>query len=184
MSERTIHTCPTCKLPYLGTVCESCFKSAPEVEQTAFIKQYLKEFDHHYQDNVAAPSKNYAPTPGTTKPKTASSFSAPKAAPIVTASLPKEPIYMDDDEDYDYMGRDIDVSEIPQSKPTLKVFQITVGEVGAVGIPVITDIILILSVDLDTAFSQCGYKPNRFTLEGKEITGPFKSGFILSSWDD
>ena len=64
MAERTIHTCPTCKLPYLGNVCESCFESAPEAKQTKFITEYLRDFDHHYQDDV----KKYAPTPGTAKP--------------------------------------------------------------------------------------------------------------------
>ena len=164
VAERTIHTCPTCKLPYLGTVCESCFESAPEVEQTKFITEYLKNFDQYHQDNP----KKYAPTPGT-----ASSFSAP-----ISASLP-------DPRGGSVYNDDIDLTDIiPEPKPTLKVFQIKVYEGEHKGNPVIADIILILSIDLDTAFSQCGYKPNRFTLEGKEIEGPFKSGFVLSSWDD
>ena len=164
MTERTIHRCPSCNQSYLGTVCESCFESAPEVEQTAFITEYLKD-------------KKYAPVPGT-----ASSFSAPIKSnrPIISASLPDPrggSVYMDND--------DIDLTDIiPEPKPTLKVFQIKVYEGEHKGNPVIADIILILSIDLDTAFSQCGYKPNRFTLEGKEIEGPFKSGFVLSSWDD
>ena len=159
MSERTIHKCPSCNQTYLGNVCESCFESAPEVEQTAFITEYLKD-------------KKYAPVPGT-----ASSFSAP-----ISASLPDPrggSVYIDNDDI-------IDVSKIPVSKPkpTLKVFQIKVYRGEHKGKPVIVDTILILSIDLDTAFTECGYKPNRFTLEGKEIEGPFKSGFVLSSWDD
>lgn len=175
MAERTIHKCPSCNQSYLGNVCESCFESAPEVEQTAFITEYLKNFDQYHQDNP----RKYAPIPGVDPPIQPSSFSAP----IISGSLPA-PVLGDDD--YDYSDNDdIDLVDIiPEPKPTLKAFQIKVYEGEHKGEPVIADIILILSIDLETAFSQCGYKPNRFTLEGKEIKGPFKSGFVLSSWDD
>ena len=129
MSEKTIHRCPTCGDSYLGNVCESCFKSAPEDEQTAFIKEYLKDFDHHYQDNVADSKKNYAPTPGTTKPVDFNKQPVDFNNPIISASLPDPrggSVYMDDDYDYMMHNEEIDVSEIPESKPTLKVFQIKV----------------------------------------------------------
>ena len=83
------------------------------------------------------------------------------------------------------MGAVIGIQPEPlEEKPKLKVFQIKVYEGEFKGKPVIANIILILSTDLDTAFSQCGYQPDRVTLEGKELKGPFKSGFIMASWDD
>ena len=177
MAERTIHTCPTCKLPYLGTVCESCFESASEVEQSAFIKEYLKDFDQYHQDNP----KKYAPTPGT-----ASSFAAKKKpAPIVSASLPVSD-YDDDDDDYEYVGRASDVSAIPKPKPTLKVFQIKVWRAGGPKTRSLSNVLVMLSTDSDTVFEQVEeeYSQSSYTIEVKELVGPFKSGFVLSSWDD
>lgn len=117
---------------------------------------------------------------------------AAMAAPPLGSGLAAEP---DEDEDEEFDDED---------EPRLKVFQIRVyrnelhmsspggswaGAREAVsGQPVtrpVSDVVTLLSKDLDSAMKQCGYDSavHDVTLIGKEITGPFKSGFILAQWD-
>ncbi len=71
------------------------------------------------------------------------------------------------------------VSDSLEEKPSLKVFRIKVLERHH-PTDVIVDIVLILSKDLETAYTQCGYTDKYYVLRGSEVEGPFKSGFILS----
>ena len=49
------------------------------------------------------------------------------------------------------------------------------------------DVVIMLSTDMDAAaekmHEEFGYVELGHTLELKEITGPFKSGDIITSWD-
>ena len=168
MAERTIHKCPSCNQTYLGNVCESCFESAPEVEQTEFIKEYLKDFDQWHD-------KKYAPIPGDVQP-------------IISASLPDPrggSIYMNND--------NIDVSEIPVEKPTLILYEVSVYVKRPFALGAASThkevLVVLLATDSEEAM-QYAEKSQGVTKVGDrakskwtEIRGPFKNGSVLSARD-
>ena len=174
---RNIHKCPSCNQTYLGNVCESCFESAPGVEQTAFIKEYLKDFDQYHD-------KKYAPIPGDVQPFKSSSFSAP----IISASLPDPrggSIYMNND--------NIDVSEIPVEKPTLILYEVSVYVKRPFALGAASThkevLVVLLATDSEEAM-QYAEKSQGVTKVGDrakskwtEIRGPFKNGSVLSARD-
>ena len=70
-------------------------------------------------------------------------------------------------------------------KEELKLFQVRVYSQGPNPYGPdreLIDIVVILARDLESAYSHCDYEDELVDLEGVEILGPFKSGFILSDW--
>ena len=52
--------------------------------------------------------------------------------------------------------------------------------------PGLYDVVIMLNTDIDAAVDRVEeeYDPDLHDLEATEITGPFKAGFVLSSWND
>lgn len=159
------HECPTCKNIYSGRVCIPCFNQAKSFNQKAFLKEYTN--DKKYEISKT----KYRNSPD------------PKYALSPTADLRPDSRFRKKEE-----------KRQEQEKPTLKIFEIQVWEEAIVGLGNLSgkaarrrkDVIIMLSEDLESVGNQVyeiyGYEDLGFTVEIKEVEGPFTNGSVLSSW--